>query len=178
MKYRSFLVVCLWFAGCTDDSFARFEVDGITAQQECLTAMFPFEPAFMTARDRQESVGLLMQSSSSLNASDIVYLEVFDVAAAEAGEVLMFSPPGTLSAQATGEIEFGASCPDLIESLYLTGGVQFSSLDTNADGLVIGELVGVSVASSRSAGLVAESMTGSWQIKVQSGQPYEEFYED
>lgn len=183
MKLYRLIPVLVFLVGCADDSFARFEVGGVAAHADCLNDMFPFEPTFLAVRPRggaalDESVGLLMQSGSNLNGTDIVYIEVFDLAAAQAGAVVPFSAPGTLTAGATGEVELGESCPDLIESLYLTGGVQFSSFGTDADELVAGELVGASIASSRSAGVVAETLTGTWQITVKRGQPFEEIYED
>lgn len=162
---------------CSDDSYARFEVIDVTQYAECLAKVFPYEPTFQTARDRQETVGLLMQSEGGgFGESDVVYIEVVDVAAAKAGETLPLSIPGTLDARATGEVEVGHSCPDLRESIYITGEVRFDKFSTAQDDLVIGELVGASLRSRRTETEIAKTLTGNWQIRVREGQPYEEFF--
>lgn len=162
---------------CSDDSYARFEVAGVSQHAECLDKVFPYEPYFLTARDRQDSVGILMQSEGGgFQDSDVLYFEIFDVAAAKAGETLEFSVPGTLDARAIGELEVAHTCPDLVESMYLTGALRFDKFSTEQDDLIVGELVGAGLRSIRTETEIATTLTGSWQIKVRDGQPYEEFY--
>ncbi len=162
---------------CSDDSYARFEVAGVTQYNECLAKVFPYEPYFLTARDRQESVGILLQSEGGgVQGSDVLYFEIFDVAAAKAGETLAFSVPGTLDGQAIGELEVAHSCPDLRESMYLSGEIRFDEFSTEQDEMVVGELIGAGLRSIRTETEIATTLTGSWQIKVHDGQPYEEFY--
>jgi len=162
---------------CSDDSYAIFDVADVSQHAECLAKVFPYEPYFLTARERQESVGLLMQSEGGgFQDSDVVYIEIFDIAAAKAGETLTFSIPGTLDARATGELEVSHTCPDLLESMYIAGEVRFDKFSTGQEDLVIGELIGASLRSRRTETEIAKTLTGNWQITVREGQPYEEFF--
>ena len=180
MKLRtSMIALCLLTSACADDSFARFEVAGVEQYTECFDKAFPFEPFFMTARPRQESVGLLMQSEGwGFQDSDVVYLEVFDTAGAQSGETMELSIPGTLDARVIGEVEVAQSCPNFIESMYITGSVRFDEFSVGQDDYVDGELIDASIRSRRNETLIADTLTGSWRIKVVKGQPYEEFYQD
>lgn len=169
---------CLTLVGCADESFARFEVEGIAAYDACLNTVFPFEPDFLAVRQRPDSAGLLMQTPpGGLTDADIVYLEIFDIDAAKAGTPITFALPGTLDAAAIGELQL-ASCPDVIDNIYISGEVVFSSFGTEWDDLVVGELRNARLDSARQETTIASSFTGNWQIKVQEGQPYEEFYGD
>lgn len=179
MKLLKLIPIFLVCAACDNESFARFEIDGVQKYTDCLGEVFPYEPNFLTARRRQESVGLLMQSEGgSFQQSDVVYIEVYDVRAARRGETLTFSEPGTLEAQAIGEIEVAHTCPDLVESMYLTGAVVFDEFSLEQDSFVNGELVDAAVKSRRDEAWIATSLTGGWEIQVLQGQPYEEFYKD
>ena len=171
------LIALLALSGCARSSSGEFDVSDVRKYGDCLDAVFPFEPLFFTARTRQESTGLFMQSrGGNFQSVDTIYLEVFSQSIA-AGTTLTFSRPGEgLDAQMTGEFEMGESCPDLRESLFLDGQVRFDEFDTEQDGFVEGELVGASIISGRDEEIVAGSLTGEFRIEVRDGQPYEEFY--
>ncbi|MEZ4460129.1 MAG: hypothetical protein R3E66_10440 [bacterium] len=180
MRFRTPIVILLLAtSACTDDSFARFEVSDVEQYPGCLDKVFPFEPYFLTARPRQESVGLLMQSEGGgFESSDVVYIEVFDTAGARNGETLELSIPGTVDARAIGEVEVAHSCPNFIEPMYITGSVRFDEFSLGQDEYVDGELIDASIRNRRNETLIAGTLTGSWRIKVVKGQPYEEFYQD
>jgi len=166
------LIWSVFFLGCSDGSFGRFEIGTPTEHSACLNAMFPFEPNFLAARVRSGSVGLFMQTDGgAYSNTDLVYIEVYKTD--QLTHVL--GPPGRVDADAIAEIEVAGSCPDLIESLYVDGTLAFEEFDANAGGVISGRVVG-DLWSQRSQTLVAPGFDGSFFIEVRRGQPYEEFF--
>ncbi len=173
--YITLIALAVTASACAEDSSGEFDVSDVQKHADCLGEVFPFEPDFLTARERQGSVGLFMQSQGgNFQGVDSIYFEVFN---ASAGSTLDFTQPGsTLEAQALGEFEPGASCPDLVESMYFTGQIQFDEFNPEQDGTISGELVGASIMSGRDDSVIAGSVTGTFEIFVRRGPPYEEFY--
>lgn len=170
-------LAALLLAGCSVSSEGFFDVSGVTDHESCFDAMFPFEPRFLTSRERQGSAGLFMQSAGgNFQDADVVYMEIYDRENVDTGVQIDFSRPGVLEAAAIGEIQMGRSCPDLIESLYLQGGVVFEQFDTAQDGFVEGRLENASIWSARSDEQIAGTIEGEFLIEVRVGPPYEEFY--
>ncbi len=170
-------VAVVLLGGCPVTSEGFFDVADVREYENCFDAMFPFEPRFLTSRERQGSVGLFMQSDGgNFQDADVVYMEVFDRDDVETGTAIEFSRPGELDAAVIGEVQFGNSCPDLVESLYLQGNVVFDQFDSAQDGFVEGRLEGASIWSARSEQVVAGTFEGDFLIEVRVGQPYEEFF--
>lgn len=164
-------------SACSVGSEGFFEISGVSEHGPCFESMFPFEPEFLTSRERQGSAGLFMQSGGGdFQNTDLVYIEIFERDSVQTGERIEFSPPGQVDSKALGELQFGESCPGLIESLHFVGGLRLDEFDTTQGGVVSGRLEDVSVWSTRTESMVAESLEGSWTIEVRLGPPYEEFY--
>lgn len=166
------LGVSLLASSCSNGSFGEFEVSDIQAHPACLNTMFPFEPFFLAARARSESVGLFMQADGgAYTKTDLIYIEVFDSSFPNH----TLDAPGDFTATAIAEVEMGGTCPNVRESLYVKGTLDFDSFGQRAGDIIEGRLDG-EVWSRRTDSLVAGRIQGAFRIEVAKGQPYEEFF--
>lgn len=164
--------VSLLASSCSNGSFGEFEVSDVQAHHACLNTMFPFEPFFLAARGRAESVGLFMQADGgAYTKTDLIYIEVFD----SSFRSHTLDAPGDIFASAIAEVEMGGTCPKVRESLYIRGTVDFDSFGQRAGDIIEGRLEG-EIWSRRTETLVAGRIEGAFRIEVAKGQPYEEFY--
>jgi hypothetical protein len=69
----------------------------------------------------------------------------------------------------------GGTCPNVRESLYVKGTLDFDSFGQRAGDIIEGRLDG-EIWSRRTDSLVAGRIEGAFRIEVAKGQPYEEFF--
>jgi hypothetical protein len=179
MKIRlAFLLLVIlapWAWGCGEPGTGRFQVSDVQKHDECIGRMFPFEPVFFAARERVDSMGLFFQSrGGNFQSVDVIHFEVFGSNGIEPGTQLTLDPLAARESEAVGSLELGESCPDLADSLAITGTLTLDSFSRDVDGLISGSVDG-EVVSLLDDDIVAGSLTGQFDFTVQLGQPYEEF---
>lgn len=170
------VVIAAGCGGATDSG--RFDVDEVRAHESCLDAMFPFEPEFFAARERIDSIGLFMQSKTRpTQDADLVYIEVYDVEAATAGEFggETLSHPHEEAPTARAEIDIQESCPNLGSSFALEGTLSFDQFETGRGGRISGELTDGSIVDARDGRPVADGLVGEWDFAVQITAPHRSY---
>jgi hypothetical protein len=161
--------------GCGQPGSARFVVDDIQKHEECLSRMFPFEPIFFAARERAESVGIFLQSrGGNFQSVDIIHFEVFNPDDVQTGVSIPVDSTVTRDSQAVGSLQLGESCPELRDSLAVSGSIVFNSFSREVNGLMSAEFEG-QIVSLTDDDVVAGSLSGDFDFTVELGQPYEEF---
>jgi hypothetical protein len=188
LAYRSpslttVMLAAMWIltaAACAPDDYgyARFTVDEVTDYEACMSEAFPLEASFFAARNRANSLGLFLQTRGGHNANhDLVYLEIHQPAYVRArlGEPVPLSSPTDVDPVVVARLLLLDSCPDLLESLFVTGTVVFEALSPNGDRRIEGHFSGAQLVSSRTSEVIA-SIEGSWAYDVLRGPPHEEFF--
>lgn len=180
MKPHTFILLALLLGpACASNGSASFDANVTDPESECLAEIFPFDPVFVAARERGGAFGLFFQSEGgNIQDKDVLYFEVFDVEGAERDEILEFSKPGTIDAQSSGEVEVVGQCPDHKESYYLVGSVRFDSFERKTRGKIRGEMLPSQIIRYRDEKVVAEDLTGRWDLLLRRGPPFEEFQTD
>ena len=163
---------------CADpDEFAEFDADDTSTLSECMAEQFPFEANFFAARTRNDRTGIFLQTEPDVKSrSDIVYFEIYDPENLPLGEPIEFGEASVPPPPARGKMVFFSSCPYQTDSLELRGSLQFDSFDTDAHGVISGQLVDASVVDDRSDEVRIEEFTGAWEFVVRKGPPHEDFY--
>jgi len=162
-------------SGCNSSGTGSFQIGEASDHVDCFTAMFPFDPPFLAARDRSGSTGIFIQSrGGNFQNVDLIYFELFQPPPT-IGEPLQTSPPGEEEgATILSELQFGESCPDVLDSMWIDGTVTFDAFEDEQNGRVEGSVDG-DVVSVVTGEPVATGLTGDFSFLVKRGQPYEEF---
>lgn len=169
------LVLMIGAWGCGQPGSGRFVVDDVRKHTECMGKVFPFEPIFFAARERADSMGLFFQSrGGNFQFVDVLHLEIFNTENIQPGVELTVESVADRDTEAVGGLELGETCPNLPDSLAITGTLVFDSFSRDVDGLISGTLDG-EVVSLTDDDVVAGSLHGEFDFTVQLGQPYEEF---
>ncbi len=169
------LAALLFSSACSPDASGRFTIDGVTAHEECLGAVFPFEPFFLTLRERADATAIFLQSrGGAFQYVDVIHFEIFEAESIETGVPYTLDPITMEDSRIVSGVELGESCPELFDSLTIDGTLEFDSFSREVDGLVRGTVDG-SLRSLRTGEDVASSIAGDFEFTVQVGQPFEEF---
>lgn len=166
-------------AACAPEGSGHFEAAGVLAHPACFEKVFPLEAEFRTAARRPDSVGIFLQSGDGVFADvDLLYMEVYQpqYVRAHIGEAIPLGLPTEFEPVVLAELSVGQSCPDLLESFYVTGAVIFDEFDYSAGGVITGQLLDGAVWKTRSGEKVIESITGQWNFVVREGRPWEAFH--
>lgn len=172
------LSTLLMAAACNDPAeFARFEADDTSGLPACAAEQFPFEPTLLSARVRNDRVGLFLQTTPDVKSRyDEAYIEIYDPDAITVGEPIELSVASYPPPPARGKMGFFSSCAFQHHSLELRGQVIFESFEPTAPGVVAGRLEDGQGIDPRTGDVIVDNLTGSWNFVVRRGPPYEEFY--
>ena len=154
------LAITALVAACSPPASARFEVSDVQKHQECFDLAFPFDPVFLASRSRDESVGIFFQSrGGNFQFVDLIHFEVFGTGNLPIGEPIEMDPIVMNATRVASDLVLGRSCPEMTDSLGLTGTITFDEFSQEIDGVIAGSVDG-SVVSLRSGDTVAGSLTG------------------
>lgn len=171
------VVFAAGLASCENtEEYAEFVADDVGALPDCMADQFPFEPAFLSARTRDDRTGIFLQTTLDVkHQTDLAHIVLYDTGSVTTGESIELAKGSDQQARARGKIAFFSTCPDLTETLRLTGSVSFDSFEPETNGVVDGHFTG-QARLARSGEVVVDELEGNWRFVVRSGQPYQDFY--
>ncbi len=170
--------VVLTIAACGDpEEFADFQADDVDDLPACMADEFPFEPAFLAARTRDNRTGIFLQTSPDVKSrSDVVYFELYDSDSIDTETTLELGEASVPPPDARGKMAFFASCPQDHETLKLEGTLRFEAFETGANGIIDGHLEDGRAVNARTGETRIDDLSGSWRFLVRRGPPHEEFF--
>lgn len=169
------LAICAFVVACGDsEEYAHFHIESGAELPDCPGEVFPFEPTFLSAKTHQGRTGILLQSARDVHyRSDMALIQLYEPELPDDGRVELASASDP-EATARGKMAFFSSCPHELETLELRGTVEFERLDP--DEAVAGRLIDGYAVDARTQETKINSLSGSWQVPVRKGVPYQDFF--
>lgn len=173
-------LLSIFSPACLADNPAQFTLSGKSSlEPDCFKQAFPLHAQIAAARTSEKTMSLFFESATvDFDLTNSIVIQIYQPATARNNltKPTPFSAPRSENPVVAAKVTLFAACPNITHSFYLDGEVIFTALGSGKNARMAGSITDARILNARTNEVVAEGLSGSWDFKVEPGQPHQTFY--